>query len=225
MSFNEVIFQKVLLCYHKDYIMQEIETLFSIIILIFSVVIHEFSHGYTANKLGDPTARLAGRLTLNPIKHLSLFGSFIFPLMMYLAGGPIFGWAKPVPYNPYNIKSKYGDALVAIAGPSSNLLVAVIFGFLIRLNFSLNLLSSSFLNIFTIIVFINLILAVFNLIPIPPLDGSKILFNFLPNKYLYVKEFFEKYGLFLLIFFIFFLWKLLLPFVYLVFSLITGLSV
>jgi len=201
------------------------ETLFSIIILIFSVVIHEFSHGYMANKLGDPTARLAGRLTLNPFVHLSLFGSFIFPLITYSLGGFIFGWAKPVPYNPYNIKNKYGDALVAIAGPGSNLLVALIFGFLIRLNFSLNFLNNSFLNIFTIIVFINLILAVFNLIPIPPLDGSKILFNFLLSKYIYVKEFFERYGLFLLVFFIFFLWKLLLPFVYYAFSLITGLSV
>ncbi|MFA5838824.1 MAG: site-2 protease family protein [Candidatus Paceibacterota bacterium] len=200
------------------------ETFFSIIILIFSVVIHEFSHGYMANKLGDPTAKLAGRLTLNPTKHLSLFGSFIFPLMMYIAGGPIFGWAKPVPYNPYNIKNKYGDALVAIAGPGSNLLVALIFGFLIRLNFSLNFLNDSFLNIFTIIVFINIILAIFNLIPIPPLDGSKILFNFLSSRYVYIKEFFERYGLFLIVFFIFFLWKLLLPFVYWIFSALTGLS-
>ncbi|MBU3969018.1 site-2 protease family protein [Patescibacteria group bacterium] len=200
------------------------ETIFSIIILIFSVVIHEFSHGYAANKLGDPTARLAGRLTLNPIAHLSLFGSFIFPLITYSLGGFIFGWAKPVPYNPYNIKHRYGDALVSIAGPGSNLLVALIFGLSVRLNLIYNFLPESFISIFVLIVFINIILAVFNLIPVPPLDGSKILFNFLPNEYLYIREFFERYGLFLIFFFIFFLWKLLLPFVYWIFSLITGLS-
>jgi len=202
--------------------MQEMETIFSIIILIFSVVIHEVSHGYMANKLGDPTARLAGRLTLNPIKHLSLFGSFLFPLITYLMGGFIFGWAKPIPYNPYNIKQKHGDALIAIAGPASNLALALVFGVLIRLNMIYYFFPESFNNIFVIIVFINLILAIFNLVPIPPLDGSKILFSFLSNKYSYITEFIEKYGMVLVIAFIFFLWRLILPLTYSIFSLLTG---
>ncbi|TSD03233.1 MAG: peptidase M50 [Parcubacteria group bacterium Athens0714_16] len=201
------------------------ETIFSIIILIFSVVIHEFSHGYAADKLGDPTARLAGRLTLNPFAHLSLFGSFIFPLITYSLGGFIFGWAKPVPYNPYNIRHKYGDAIVAVAGPGSNFLLAVIFGVLIRLNVAYGLFPSPFIDVFALIVVINIILGIFNLIPIPPLDGSKILFNFLPVRYLFIKDFLEKYWPVFAFILVFFLWKFILPLVHLIFSLITGIAV
>ena len=107
--------------------------IFFIAILIMSIVIHEVSHGYAAEMLGDPTARLAGRLTLNPINHLDMVGSFIVPVLMYLATGFVFGWAKPVPYNPYNLKDgRWGPAIVAIAGPLANIFVAVFFGLLIR---------------------------------------------------------------------------------------------
>src|SRR3977135_632093 len=106
----------------------DINFVFSIIILIFSVIIHEVSHGYAAYLQGDNTAKYAGRLTLNPLKHLEWFGSFILPLMSYLLGGFIIGWAKPVPFNPYNLRNqRWGEALVALAGPASNICIAVFF--------------------------------------------------------------------------------------------------
>lgn len=179
-------------------------TIFSLIVLLFSIVIHEVSHGSVADSLGDPTARYSGRLTLNPLKHLDPFGSVILPLLLLLftAGqGPIFGWAKPVPINPYNFRNPSSDsAKVALAGPGSNILVALIFGLAIRF-FSL---PSAILTFFSIVVILNLLLAVFNLVPIPPLDGSYILFSFLPEKYFKFKTIFQQYGLFILIFFIFF---------------------
>lgn len=148
--------------------------------LILSIVAHEAAHGYVANWLGDPTARLAGRLTLNPLKHIDLWGSIIIPGLLYLSGsGILFGWAKPVPYNPYNLKNqRWGEALVAGAGPATNLLIAIAFGLLIRfagldLGVPLFLLAGA-------IVRINIVLTFFNLIPIPPLDGSKVLVAFLP---------------------------------------------
>jgi Zn-dependent protease len=110
-----------------------LDFIFSIIILIFSVVVHEVSHGFTAYKLGDNTAKYQGRLTLNPLKHLEWFGSFILPIITYVSGGFILGWAKPVPYNPYNLSNqKWGEALVALAGPLSNIFIAIIFGILVR---------------------------------------------------------------------------------------------
>src|SRR4051812_24153791 len=104
--------------------MQEIEVVYSIIILIFSVIIHEMAHGYAALYLGDPTAKYEGRLTLNPFKHLDLWGSLIVPIITYMAGGFILGWAKPVPFNPYNLKHpKRDEAIIAIAGPVSNFVI------------------------------------------------------------------------------------------------------
>ena len=198
----------------------QIDFIFSIAILIMSVVVHEISHGYMAERLGDPTARLAGRLTLNPIKHLDLFGSIILPTLTFLVGGFIFGWAKPVPYNPYNLRDqRWGEAKVAFAGPASNLLLALIFGLIIRFG----LITPELLAPVTLIVFINILLAIFNLIPIPPLDGSKILFSLLPYKYLGFRVFLERYSFILIIIFILFLWRLLLPIIHLVFNLITGL--
>lgn len=194
-----------------------------------SVVVHEFSHGYTAYLLGDNTARLSGRLTLNPIKHLDLFGSVILPLLLYFSthGSFLIGWAKPVPYNPANLRDqKKGTFLVAIAGILANLLVALIFGLMIR--FAPYIISSSFLSPFykisTIIVLLNLVLVFFNLIPIPPLDGSKVLFSFLPYKYKYIENFLEKWGMFVLLFFIIFLWSKVSPIIFITFKLITGLS-
>ena len=187
-----------------------------------SVVIHEVSHGYAAYLMGDPTAKNAGRLTLNPLVHLDLMGSLVVPLIAYLSAGFMFGWAKPVPYNPYNLKNqKHGDAIVAVAGPASNLLIALIFGLLIRFGLLIDVIN---ITIITQIIIINLILAIFNLLPIPPLDGSKILFSFLPYRYIGFRQNLEKYSLFLLLFVIFFLWKLLFPFIFFLFSFITGLN-
>ena len=146
-----------------------------------SVVIHEVSHGYAALALGDPTAKYQGRLTLNPISHLDPIGSFFVPLIGYFAGRFIVGWAKPVPFNPYNLRNqRWGEALVAVAGPISNIALAILFGLTIRFLPEYINISQSFLNLASSVVLINIILAIFNLIPIPPLDGSKILFAFLP---------------------------------------------
>lgn len=202
-----------------------IDFIFSILILIFSVVVHEVAHGYTAYRLGDNTAKFQGRLTLNPIKHLEWFGSFILPAMSYFLGGFILGWAKPVPYNPYNLRDqKWGEAKVAFAGPLSNICIALFFGLLIRFGVASGF-GPAFLHISAMIVLINLVLATFNLIPIPPLDGSKILFSFLPYRLQYIREQMEQNSLFILIFFVFFLWKFILPIVMLEFSLITGLAI
>ena len=193
--------------------------IFSIVILILSIALHEASHGYAANRLGDPTARLAGRLTLNPLKHLDLFGSVIIPFLTFITGGFIFGWAKPVPYNPYNLTDqRWGEAKVAFAGPASNLLLALIFGLAIRSG----LVSTALLTPVSLIVFVNILLAIFNLIPIPPLDGSKILFSLLPLKYLSFRVFLERYSLILIIILIFFLWRLLFPIISFIFFLVTG---
>jgi Zn-dependent protease len=181
-------------------------TIFSLIVLLFSVIIHELAHGYVAFSLGDPTAKYAGRLTLNPLKHLDPFGSVILPLLLLLATGgqgPIFGWAKPVPINPYNFKDqKWGALKVAIAGPSTNFGIAIIFGLFIRfLNFPQ---IAPLIQLLGIVVFYNFLWGIFNLVPIPPLDGSWILFRFLPQGWEKGKMFFQQYGLFILIFFIFF---------------------
>jgi Zn-dependent protease len=202
----------------------QIDFVFSIIILIFSTVVHEVAHGYVAYLQGDNTARYQGRLTLNPFKHLEWFGSFMLPLMSYFTGGFIIGWAKPVPFNPYNLRNqRWGEAFVAIAGPAANIGIALFFGFLLRLGL-LNGLGVGFIYIASSIVFINLILATFNLVPIPPLDGSKVIFNFFPNAFYQARTFFERNGLFILIFFVFFLWQLILPLVFWEFKIITGIT-
>lgn len=213
--------------------MQFIDGIFYVIVLIMSVVIHEFAHGYTAYLLGDNTAKASGRLTLNPIKHLDIFGSIILPLMLLLTGsGFLIGWAKPVPYNPNNLRNvRKGTFLVSFAGIAANILIAVIFGLLIRFAPMLGISSYTsnpltvppFYKITTIIVLMNLILAIFNLIPIPPLDGSKILFSALPYKYRYIETFLEKWGILMLLLFIIFLWNYIFPVVFSLFSVLTGL--
>ena len=201
----------------------QIDFIFQILILIFSVVIHEVSHGLVAYMLGDNTAKYQGRLTPNPFKHLEWFGSFFLPIMSYAFGGFIIGWAKPVPFNPYNLRDqRWGEAKVAVAGPLSNVCIALFFGLLIRFGISANF-GEAFTYISSMIVFINLVLATFNLVPIPPLDGSKILFSILPYNMQYIRVFFERNGLFILIFFVFFLWQFVIPIVSWEFTLITGL--
>lgn len=178
-----------------------------VIILLASVVIHELAHGYVAEYFGDPTARYAGRLTINPLPHLELFGSFLLPLILLLSGtGFMIAWAKPVPVNPnnfYNIKR--GTIWVALAGVISNLLLAVVFGLLIRLLATTGTLTAGVLAVTSKIVILNIVLVVFNLIPLPPLDGSKVLFAFLPAKYAYIESFLNKWGFILLVLFIIFL--------------------
>ncbi len=192
----------------------------TIIILIMSVVMHELSHGYTADLLGDPTPRLQGRLTINPLKHLELFGSFIVPLITSLSGFA-FGWAKPIQWNPYNIKNKrMGELLISLAGPLANILIALVFGLYLRF-FGGNL-SNSFVFISSYIVGINIALAIFNLIPVPPLDGSKILFSLLPPNMYRIREGIEKYSLIILFIFIIFLWRFVEPIIPFVFKLILG---
>ena len=201
------------------------EFIFQILILIMSIVIHEVSHGYAASYLGDQTARYQGRLTLNPISHIDPVGSILVPFFSYSLGGFIFGWAKPVPYNPHNLRpGRWSEAMVAGAGPLSNLVIALIFGLLLRSGAGAWA-SPAFIEITASIVFINILLAIFNLTPIPPLDGSKILFALFPERFMDIRAFFERYGLVLLLFFIFFLWQFLFPLVVLIFKLITGVDV
>lgn len=193
---------------------------FFFIVITMSAVIHEYSHGWLADRLGDPTARLAGRLTLNPIAHIDPFGTLFLPLVLLLFSGGtfLFAYAKPVPINPYNLKNaRYGMGLVAFAGPASNLITALIFGLLVRF------LPPGPLSFYlSIIVYANLLLAVFNLVPISPLDGSKILYAVLPDSFYSFKVFLEQYGMFLLLIFIFFFFRLITPIIGFLFQLITG---
>ena len=158
--------------------MQLGDTTFLIIVIIFSAIIHEVMHGVTADRLGDPTARYAGRLTLNPIPHIDMFGSIILPVVLALSGSPLFfAWAKPVPYNPYNLKpGRFSEAIVAGAGPASNLAIALIAGLLIQFG-----LATPIADVLFLVIVVNIMLCVFNLIPVPPLDGSKVLEAFLPR--------------------------------------------
>jgi len=148
------------------------EIALTLIILILSVIAHEVAHGYAANSLGDPTARLAGRLTMNPIPHIDLMGSVLLPGILVLTGSPIlFGWAKPVPYNPYNLRSqRWGEMLVAIAGSATNICIAILFGLIVRFSSVIGL-DQAMTSLAATIAFVNLFLGLFNLIPFPPLDG------------------------------------------------------
>jgi len=184
-----------------------------ILALIISVIIHEMAHGYAANYLGDPTARLQGRLSPNPLVHIDPMMSVILPALLIFSGSNfVFGAAKPVPYNPYNFRNqKWGEAFVAFAGPLSNICLAIIFAGLIRFSEVLNL-SESFVYLAFQIVALNIFLAVFNLVPLPPLDGSKIFPKFLPfslqMKYERFREFMEQnvalaFGLVIVVFIVF----------------------
>lgn len=198
------------------------DAVLSIAILIFSVVVHEVSHGYAAQALGDPTARLAGRLTWNPVKHLDMVGSIVVPLVTWITGGFVFGWAKPVPYNPYNLRAgRWSEAYVAAAGPLSNFALALIFGTLVRFGDNL---PESVLGVFALVVLVNITLGIFNLLPIPPLDGSKILFAVLPPHLMRIRDMLERYGFVIVLLFILFLWQVLTPVIGFLFRFATGIS-
>jgi Zn-dependent protease len=192
-----------------------------LIILIFSIILHEVAHGYVALLRGDPTARDAGRLTFNPLPHIDIFGSIILPIMGLLLSGWVIGWAKPVPINPYNFREPQKDMmLVGTAGPASNVGLAIVGAILFRVG-----LGETFVGQFlAFLIFINLLLLVFNLVPIPPLDGSRILQHFLPigAREAYMRI--EPFGFFILLFL---LWaglfhRVLLPIVRALFSVLTG---
>lgn len=191
------------------------EIIITLVILLFSAIVHEVSHGLVAEQLGDDTARDAGRITLNPIPHIDPFGSIMLPALLLLAGSPIiFGAAKPVPVNFNNLRNpRSGMALVSLAGPLSNILLAILFVIPLKLGL-INAISGPIL---VKAIFINIVLAVFNLIPIPPLDGSKIIASFLPENIMARLLSLERYGFILVILFLYLgiLDKILLPVVFL----------
>ncbi len=206
--------------------MQDLNPIFYIIVLLMSVVIHEVAHGYAALYFGDKTAEYAGRLTLNPLKHLDPFGSVILPLILVITNAPfLIGWAKPVPYNPENLRDKKkGTIWVASAGILANLAIAIFFSIVVRVSVATGILGVSFISLASVIILLNIVLAFFNLIPIPPLDGSKILFTLLGNNSRKFENFFSKYSLFILLFFVFFVWQYVSPLIYTVFRFLTGLA-
>lgn len=179
--------------------------IFQLAVLLFSVMIHEVSHGFMALRLGDETAKRFGRLTLNPLKHLDPIGSIFLPLLLFFTKFPvILGWAKPVPYDPNALYKdyKYGPLKVALAGPFSNLAVAFVFGLIVR--FGAPVFNPVTLAFLSFIVFLNCLLAIFNLVPIPPLDGSKILTTVLPYRYSLALQRIGLQGVFLVLLLLFF---------------------
>ena len=197
---------------------QLISGIFIYIVIVFSATFHEYAHGFMAFQLGDDTAKRAGRLTLNPLAHLDMFGTVIVPILFILTAGSFVGWAKPVPYNPLNLSDKkFGSLKVAIAGPLANIAIALIFGLLIRFAGGL-FVNSIALELVSFIVYVNIFLALFNLIPVPPLDGSKILFDLIPAS-TRVLEGVGFVGIFIALAFSFYV---LSPIAYTVFKLITG---
>lgn len=183
----------------------------SLFVILFAITIHEASHGWAAYKLGDPTAHAQGRITLNPIAHIDPIGTILLPVLLVIMGSPPFGWAKPVPVNPYNLRNpKRDNMLISAAGPLSNLTVAFIAFLLFKILTSLNPaflarnagLATPLLQILYSTILLNVILAVFNMIPIPPLDGSGILMGVLSNEAAQKYDQIRPYGFFILLFLI-----------------------
>ena len=182
-------------------IMLLIVFLLNVIYLVLAISIHEFAHAFAADRLGDPTARAAGRLTLNPFAHIDLVGTIVLPLSLLLLSGGSFayGWGKPTPFDPYNLKNPRRDsAIISIAGPVSNLLLAIAVSILIRFT------PYIFAVFLTPLIMTNIGLAVFNLIPVGPLDGQKIIVGILPRDLAYeFQAIMNRYGILILLFLIF----------------------
>ena len=201
--------------------------IFQLIVLYSSMVVHEVSHGMTAFKLGDPTAKLAGRLSFNPLKHIDPFGTVILPFFLILFNSPfIICYAKPVPFNPNNFRNvKRGILLTGLAGPLSNIFLAIVFSILIRLLSFFELLSPSLLIFLFIIVLLNILFAFFNLAPFPPFDGHHLVFSLLPDKYFEIKKFLMGNYLFLMLIWVFLVFPYLLaPLVFRLSVILTGQS-
>ncbi|HEY1037472.1 MAG TPA: site-2 protease family protein [Candidatus Paceibacterota bacterium] len=196
-------------------------SIFTVAILILSIVIHEVAHGLAALSQGDKTAKYAGRLTLNPISHIDPVGSILVPLIcVILPGSIVFGWAKPVPYNPYNLKNgRWSELWVAFAGPLSNIVIMLAAALTIR--FFGTAIPQETTYILYVAALINATLAFFNLVPLPPLDGSKILINLFPNQMAKFRAVFEQYGMIATVLFIFVLWQFLAP---AVFAIVNGIA-
>lgn len=158
------------------------------VVFLLSLTVHECAHAWMAERVGDPTARYLGRVTLNPIPHIDPVGTILFPLIAFTSGALLFGWAKPVPFNPLNLRDrKWGEILIAAAGPLSNVILVAIFFILAKTVFQTSLANSlgdmatPVAKLMYVGIMMNITLAVFNMIPVPPLDGSKILMNLLPD--------------------------------------------
>lgn len=198
-------------------------SLFFYAVIITSAVFHEYAHGWVAYRLGDSTAKDAGRLTLNPLAHIDIVGTVLVPLFMILTAGIFIGWAKPVPYNPNNLKDKkYGTLKVGIAGPTANLLIATILGLFLRFAAlplaESGVISVVFLKLLAFIVYINIFLALFNFIPFPPLDGSKVFESLFPRQW----QYFTRLGFFGMFFALVIAFLFLPPIANFIFWLITG---
>ena len=193
-----------------------------VVVLLFSVIIHEIAHGYVALRNGDPTARMLGRITLNPIPHIDPIGTILLPLLLLISGaGILFGWARPVPVNPRNYRNyRLGELTVSAAGPLSNLALAVLFALLAHHPFG----NVGLLMLASFGVQINIFLALFNLIPIPPLDGSHILSLFLPPNLSRLYSYLEPVGfiLILVLFYTGILWWFIMPAYHLIGSVLMG---
>lgn len=199
--------------------------------VLFAITVHEVAHGWVAKRLGDPTAMMLGRLTLNPIKHIDPIGTVILPLFMMFVGGFIFGWAKPVPITWQNLRHPKRDMIfVAIAGPASNLIMAILWAVVLKLSLELGSSNSDYYWLFQPFIYmggagiyINIILMVLNLLPIPPLDGGRVVTGLLPGPLAYKFGQIEPYGLIILIALLVtgFLAKVMLPLVILFISLIS----
>jgi Zn-dependent protease len=188
-----------------------LETALMVVVLLFSIIVHEVAHGYVALLNGDPTARMLGRLTLNPVPHIDLMGSILLPLLLLISQSSfLIGWAKPVPVNPLNFRNyRWGEFAVSAAGPVSNLVLAVLFSFLLRLGFD----NPGLTALAELGLLINVTLALFNLIPIPPLDGSHILALVLPRELARLYSHLQPVGIVLIMILAFtgILWAILLP--------------